>query len=118
MKTSKIFEAIGIARVNAPKWEIYTYDNETLGTQVDFDLLEGEDERQKEFMQDIPLNGCYLFAWFREEENAKEFGEWIKEAIKDDDNAIFYANFTLIDNSQIYRGEEAYLQVIQLDHEL
>lgn len=117
MKTSKIFDAIKIARMNAPTWELYTFDGDELGNQVNFDLLE-DDERLKDYMGALPLNGCYLFAWFCSKENAEEFGEWIKEKIKDDENSIFYSNFTIIDECAMARGDEMFLQVIQLDHEI
>ena len=47
MKTSVVFEAISIARVNAPTWEIYTFDNQVLGDQIDLEVLDKEDERLK-----------------------------------------------------------------------
>lgn len=118
MKTSVVFEAISIARVNAPTWEIYTFDNQVLGDQVDLEVLDEEDESLKEHYEVLPLNGCYLFAWFSNEDSAKEFGEWIKESISGDENSDFYSNFTLIDSSAAYRGEDYYLQIIQLDHEI
>lgn len=118
MKTTKIFEAINIARMNAPTWELYTFDGDELGEQVNFDLVPGEDEGLKDYFGSLPLNGCYLFAWFSTDENAKEFGEWIKNTIKDDENAVFYANFTLVDTSAMYRGDEFFLQIMQLDHEV
>lgn len=118
MKTSKIFKAIRIARVNAPQWEIYTLDNQMLKDQVNFDLIEVENESLKEYYEELPLNGCYLFAWFFSKESATEFGEWITEAINEDENSVFYANFTIIDECQIQRGEPFFLQVIQLDHEI
>lgn len=104
--------------MNAPQWEIYTLDNQMLGEQVNFDIIEVEDESLKEYYKELPLNGCYLFAWFSSKESATEFGQWIKEAIKEDENSDFYANFTIIDESQVYRGEPYYLQIIQLDHEI
>lgn len=118
MKTSVVFEAISIARVNAPTWEIYTFDNQVLGDQIDLEVLDKEDESLKEHYEVLPLNGCYLFAWFSNEDSAKEFGEWIKEAISEDENSDFYSNFTLIDGSAVYRGGDYYLQIIQLDHEI
>ncbi len=118
MKTSVVFEAISIARVNAPTWEIYTFDNQVLGDQINLEVLDEEDESLKEHYEVLPLNGCYLFAWFSNEDSAKEFGEWIKEAISEDENSDFYSNFTLIDGSAAYRGEDYYLQIIQLDHEI
>lgn len=118
MKTSVVFEAISIARVNAPTWEIYTFDNQVLGDQVDLEVLDKEDESLKEYYEILPLNGCYLFAWFSNEDSAKEFGGWIREAISGDENCDFYSNFTLIDSSAAYRGGDYYLQIIQLDHEI
>lgn len=118
MKTSVVFEAISIARVNAPTWEIYTFDNQVLGDQINLEVLDKEDESLKEYYEVLPLNGCYLFAWFYDEDSAKEFGGWIKEAISEDENSDFYSNFTLIDGNAMYRGEEYYLQIIQLDHEI
>lgn len=119
MKTSKIFEAISIARVNAPTWEIYTFDNQVLGDQIELEVLDKEEERLKEYYEVLPLNGCYLFAWFSNEDRAKEFGEWIDEAISEDGNSDFYySNFTIIDSHAMYRGENYYLQIIQLDHEI
>lgn len=118
MKTSAVFEAISIARVNAPTWEIYTFDNQELGEQVNLEVLEKEDESLKEYYKVLPLNGCYLFAWFYNVESANEFGEWIKEAIREDENIDFYSNFTIIDSNAIQRGEPFYLQIIQLDHEI
>lgn len=118
MKTSAVFEAISIARVNAPTWELYTFDNQVLGDQVNLEVLDKEDESLKEYYEILPLNGCYLFAWFSNEDSAKEFGEWIIEAISGDENSDFYSNFTLIDGNAAYRGEDYYLQIIQLDHEI
>lgn len=118
MKTSAVFDAIGIARVNAPTWEIYTFDNQVLGDQVALDVLANEDESLKEYYKVLPLNGCYLFAWFNNVVSAKEFGEWIKDAISKDENSDFYSNFTIIDSNAMYRGEGYYLQVIQIDHEI
>lgn len=118
MKTSAVFDAIGIARVNAPTWEIYTFDNQVLGDQVALDVLANEDESLKEYYEVLPLNGCYLFAWFNNVVSAKEFGEWIKDAISKDENSDFYSNFTIIDSNAMYRGEGCYLQVIQIDHEI
>ena len=118
MKTSVVFEAISIARVNAPTWEIYTFDNQVLGDQINCEVLDKEDERLKEYYEVLPLNGCYMFAWFSNEDSAKEFGAWITEATSEDENSDFYANFTLIDGNAMYRGEEYYLQIIQLDHEI
>lgn len=114
MKTSAVFSAIGIARVNAPTWEIYTFDNEELGDQINVEVLDKENENIKA----IPLNGCYLFAWFNDEVSAKEFGEWIKGAISEDENSDNYVNFTIIDGNAKYRGEPDYLQIIQIDHEI
>ena len=118
MKTSAVFEAINIARVNAPTWEIYTFDNQVLGDQIDLEVPDKEDEGLKEYYETLPLNGCFLFAWFNNEDRAKEFGGWIREAISGDENCDFYSNFTLIDGIAKYRGEEYYLQIIQLDHEI
>lgn len=118
MKTSAVFDAIGIARVNAPTWEIYTFDNQVLGDQVALDVLANEDESLKKYYEVLPLNGCYLFAWFNNVVSAKEFGEWIKEAISKDENSDFYSNFTIIDSNAMYRGEGYYLQIIQIDHEI
>lgn len=118
MKTSAVFAAIGIARVNAPTWEIYTFDNQVLGDQVNLEVLDNEDEDQKEYYKVLPLNGCYLFAWFYDKDSAKEFGEWIKGAISKDDNSDFYTNFTIIDSNAMYRNEGCYLQIIQIDHEI
>lgn len=118
MKTSAVFDAIGIARVNAPTWEIYTFDNQVLGDQVALDVLANEDESLKEYYEVLPLNGCYLFAWFNNVVSAKEFGEWIKDAISKDENSDFYSNFTIIDSNAMYRGEGYYLQIIQIDHEI
>lgn len=118
MKTSAVFDAIGIARVNAPTWEIYTFDNQVLGDQVALDVLANEDESLKEYYEVLPLNGCYLFAWFNNVVSAKEFGEWIKDAISKDENSDFYSIFTIIDSNAMYRGEGYYLQVIQIDHEI
>lgn len=117
MKTSAVFNAIGIARVNAPTWEIYTFDNQVLGDQVNLEVLANEDEHLKENYKVMPLNGCYLFAWFNDMVSAKEFGEWIKGAISEDENSDYYTNFTVIDSNAMYRGEGYYLQIIQLDHE-
>lgn len=117
MKTSAVFEAINIARVNAPTWEIYTFDNQVLGDQIDLEVPD-EDESLKEYYEILPLNGCFLFAWFNNVESAKEFGGWIREAINGDENSDFYSNFTLIDGNARYRGEEYYLQIIQLDPEI
>ena len=118
MKTSAVFNAIGIARVNAPTWEIYTFDNEELGDQINVEVPNKEDENVKEMYEVFPLDGCYLFAWFNDEGSAKEFGEWKHEAISEDENSDCYANFTVIDGNAMYRGEPDYLQIIQLDHEI
>ena len=118
MKTSAVFEAISIASVNAPTWELYTFDNQVLGDQVNLEVLDKEDEGLKEYYEILPLNGCFLFAWFSNEDSAKEFGGWIREAISGDENSDFYSNFTLIDVNAMYRGEEYYLQIIQLDPEI
>lgn len=119
MKTSAVFSAIGIARVNAPTWEIYTFDNEELGDQINVEVLGNEEESmEKENYDIIPLNGCYLFAWFNDRASAREFGEWIKGVISEDENSDFYTNFTIIDGNAKYRGEPEYLQIIQIDHEI
>ena len=118
MKTSAVFSAIGIARVNAPTWEIYTFDNEELGNQINVEVLGNEDESMKDMYKAFPLDGCYLFAWFNDEVSAKEFGEWIHGAISEDENSDYYANFTIIDGNAKYRDEPDYLQIIQIDHEI
>lgn len=118
MKTSAVFDAICIARVNAPTWEIYTFDDQVLGDQINLEVLDNEDEHMKENYEVMPLDGCYLFAWFSDMVSAKEFGEWIKGAISKDKNSDFYSNFTIIDSNAMYRGEGCYLQIIQIDDDI
>ena len=49
MKTSVVFEAISIARVNAPRWEVYTFDNQVLGDEINLEVLDKEDKGLKEY---------------------------------------------------------------------
>lgn len=117
MKTTKIFNAISIARMNAPQWELYTFDNERLGEQVVFDLRK-DDNTPFDFIEELSLNGNYLFSWFYDESSAEDFSKMIRDELKDDDNSIFYMNIIIIDDCARYNHNPHYLVITQLDHEL